>query len=250
MPYSTDITLPKKNAEELFAHALQMSKFEIEKDNMGEIIILPREQAVLMTYYRNNIHHLLALPSLLASIVMHHDGVSRKELLCQIHYLYPLLKNELFMHFDDESLKPYLKSLIDEFLRQELILEHEEKGLVYNPKRIRHLQLLSAGMRDTLQRYSITLSLLLNNPEISRGQLEKESRLVAQRLSVLHGINSPEFFDKAVFASLISTLRDIGYVSEDKEESAKILNTVYKILSDLITPEVRLTIESVALESD
>lgn len=250
VPYSTDITLPKKNAEELFAHALQMSKFEIEKDNMGEIIILPREQAVLMTYYRNNIHHLLALPSLLASIVMHHDGVSRKELLCQIHYLYPLLKNELFMHFDDESLKPYLKSLIDEFLRQELILEHEEKGLVYNPKRIRHLQLLSAGMRDTLQRYSITLSLLLNNPEISRGQLEKESRLVAQRLSVLHGINSPEFFDKAVFASLISTLRDIGYVSEDKEESAKILNTVYKILSDLITPEVRLTIESVALESD
>ncbi len=46
-----------------------MNKFEVEKDTIGDIIILPREQAVLMTYYRNNIAHMLMLPSLLAAII-------------------------------------------------------------------------------------------------------------------------------------------------------------------------------------
>ncbi|MBX9330526.1 glycerol-3-phosphate 1-O-acyltransferase, partial [Serratia marcescens] len=68
-PYARDVTVPTQTPDELLDHALNMNKFEVEKDNIGDIIILPREQAVLMTYYRNNIHHLLVLPSLIASIV-------------------------------------------------------------------------------------------------------------------------------------------------------------------------------------
>jgi glycerol-3-phosphate O-acyltransferase len=51
-----------------------MNKFEVEKDTIGDIIILPREQ-VLMTYYRNNIAHML-MPSLAAitSIVVFRVG--------------------------------------------------------------------------------------------------------------------------------------------------------------------------------
>ncbi|MFY3758436.1 glycerol-3-phosphate 1-O-acyltransferase, partial [Escherichia coli] len=87
-PYADDVTVPDHTPGELLDHALNMDKFEVEQDNIGDIIILPREQAVLMTYYRNNIHHLLVLPSLIASIVMHHRHVSRAELLRQIGLIY------------------------------------------------------------------------------------------------------------------------------------------------------------------
>ncbi|WP_163317700.1 hypothetical protein, partial [Enterobacter hormaechei] len=50
VPYTADATTPNKTAEQLLEHALQMDKFEVEKDSMGDIIILPRENAVLMTY--------------------------------------------------------------------------------------------------------------------------------------------------------------------------------------------------------
>ncbi|MER2891303.1 glycerol-3-phosphate 1-O-acyltransferase, partial [Escherichia coli] len=50
VPYSVDSTVPAATASELIDHALQMNKFEVEKDTIGDIIILPREQAVLMTY--------------------------------------------------------------------------------------------------------------------------------------------------------------------------------------------------------
>lgn len=83
-PYAEDATTPNQTPEELLQHALQMGKFEVEKDNIGELIILPREQAVLMTYYRNNIQHMLVLPSLIANMVMNHNRISRTELLRQV----------------------------------------------------------------------------------------------------------------------------------------------------------------------
>ncbi|MBG6240763.1 MAG: glycerol-3-phosphate 1-O-acyltransferase PlsB [Candidatus Symbiopectobacterium sp. Dall1.0] len=243
VPYSKDVTAPKKTAPELLEHALAMNKFEVEQDNIGEIIILPREQAVLMTYYRNNIQHLLVLPSMIASIVMHRGRITPDELTRQMSLIYPLIQAELFLHYSKEALPAVIETLTAELVRQELIVIKQD-ALVLNPLRIRTLQLLAAGVRETLQRYAITLSLLGANPEMNRGTLEKESRNMAQRLSVLHGINAPEFFDKAVFSTLVATLRQEGYISDSSSVDTRNTLELYRILSDLITPEVRLTIES------
>lgn len=246
VPYAKDATVPTDTPEVMLEHALKMSKFEVEKDNAGEIIILPREQAVLMTYYRNNIHHMLVLPSLIASIIMHHDGISRKEVIEQVSLIYPLLREELFMYYTDKELPQVLETLTNELERQQLIDTQEDMLLVLNPQRIRALQLLAAGVRETLQRYTITLSLLRTNPSISRGMLEKESRLLAQRLSVLHGINAPESFDKAVFSTLVATLRGSGYINDVGDAVPENIQLMYNMLTKLMTPEVKLTIESVS----
>ncbi len=176
VPYAPDATVPTQTPDQLLDHALNMNKFEVEKDNIGDIIILPREQAVLMTYYRNNIHHMLVLPSLIASIVMHHRRVSRVELLRQVSLIYPMLKAELFLRYDKEQLAEVLQPLIEELIRQQLICSKGDE-LVLNPARIRPLQLLAAGVRETLQRYAITMSILSANPSINRGALEKRAAL-------------------------------------------------------------------------
>ncbi|QPR28891.1 glycerol-3-phosphate 1-O-acyltransferase PlsB [Edwardsiella hoshinae] len=245
-PYAPDATLPAHDAQALLDHALQMNKFEVEQDNIGDLIILPREQAVLMTYYRNNIQHMLVLPSLVASMVIHHRQISHAELLRQVAVIYPMLKQELFMHYAPQALPQVLRPIIDELCRQQLICLQDDM-LSINPARIRTLQLLSAGVRETLQRYAITFSLLSANPSISRGALEKESRILAQRLSVLHGINAPEFFDKAVFATLVATLRAEGYINDVGDAVREQTREIYNLLAALLTPEIRLTIESVSL---
>ena len=107
VPYSADATVPDMTPEALLEHALNMNKFETEKDNIGDIIILPREQAVLMTYYRNNVHHMLVMPSLIAAIVQQHQAISADELLRQVTVIYPLLKSELFLRWDKAEL-PHL----------------------------------------------------------------------------------------------------------------------------------------------
>ena len=245
VPYSPDATAPTVSADALIDHALQMNKFEVEKDTIGDIIILPREQAVLMTYYRNNIMHMLVLPSLMASIITQHRHISRAELLRQIEVVYPMLKAELFLRWEKSELGREIDALIAEMERQGLVMVVDDEVQI-NPNRSRTLQLLAAGVRETVQRYAITFWQLSANPSINRGTLERESRTVAQRLSVLHGINAPEFFDKAVFTSLVLTLRDEGYISDTGDADATETIKVYQMLADLVTSDVRLTIESSA----
>jgi len=196
-----------------------------------------------MTYYRNNIAHMLVLPSLMAAIVTQHRQISREELLRHVDVLYPMLKAELFLRWDNSELPDVMNALIAEMVRQGLLVDKDER-LYLNPQRSRTLQLLAAGARETLQRYAITFWLLSANPAINRGTLEKESRTLAQRLSVLHGINAPEFFDKAVFSTLVLTLRDEGYISDTGDADPAKTMQVYLLLADLVTPDVRLTIES------
>ncbi|BDH47552.1 glycerol-3-phosphate acyltransferase [Salmonella enterica subsp. enterica serovar Choleraesuis] len=249
VPYSPCATAPASDAQKLIDHALQMNKFEVEKDTIGDIIILPREQAVLMTYYRNNIAHMLVLPSLIALIVAQYRQIDRTELCRQIQLVYPMLKAELFLRWDDEQLLSTLDAQIAELARQELI-QVDGDAISVDPHRSRTLQLLAAGVRETVQRYAITFWLLSNNPAINRGTLEKESRTMAQRLSVLHGINAPEFFDKAVFTSLVLTLRDEGYISDTGDAKPEQTMAIYQMLAQLITSDVRLTIESAGQDED
>lgn len=244
VPYAQDITVPNKTAEELLNHALNMDKFEVEKDNIGEIIVLPSDQAVLMTYYRNNIQHVLTLPSLIATIVIHHRRITHSQLLRKIVLIYPMLRTELFLHYSKEQLPAVIDTLTNELVRQRLINSKGDE-LILNPIRLRPLQLLATGVYETLQRYAITFSLLSVNPAISRGELEEESRIIAQRLSVLHGINAPEFFDKAVFSTLVTTLRQEGYISDNGDDIRERVTECYHMLSYLMTPEVKSTIENV-----
>lgn len=238
-PYSDDMTIPAEPADKLLSHVLNLDRVGVlvEKDNFGEIVRLERTSAVLMTYYRNNIQHLFVLPSLVASLVLHYEAIQKDLLLEAINKIYPFLKGELFLHFGENELKPQIEKIIAEFTRQGVI-NSNDSFLSLSRSKVRILQLWSAGIREILQRYYITVSILRKDPTISRNALEKESQLVAQRLSVLHGINAPEFFDKAVFTAFIGNLKEQGYFDNKNKK----LIEMCAILEHLISTEICLTI--------
>ena len=244
VPYSDDIVVPAEKPEIMLDHVLNLDRVGIlvEKDNFGEIVRLERSSAVLMTYYRNNIQHLFVLPSLVASIVLHYEGIQKDLVLDAVLKIYPFLRSELFLHFTEENqIVQRVEQIINELQRQNII-KHSENMLTINKPNIRMLQLWSAGVREILQRYYITVNLLQNNPLISRADLEKESQSVAQRLSVLHGINAPEFFDKAVFSAFTNSLKDQGYFNESGSANTEKLHVLSEILTHLISTEICLTI--------
>src|SRR5690606_27694638 len=79
------------------------------------------------------------------------------------------------------------------------------------------LQLLARGASETLQRYSIVLELLQQAQPIGRAELEQQAVALAERLSALHGISAPEFFDKKVLTGLIATLKAETYIDVDAQ---------------------------------
>ena len=244
VPYSDLVTIPDQTPEELFEHAKQMGKFIITTDEVGEMVGLTPEQAVLMTYYRNNIQHLLIIPAIVARILLKHNRISSLEVIEQVKLLFPLIKSELFLYHNDEQLTEYVNNIIATYAELNLINYSPDK-LTLNYLKISGLQLLASSSKDILQRYMIAFSLLQKDPSISRATLEKEGRLIAERLSVLHGINAPEFFDKGVFSILVASLREQGYLDDKDEANLPKIEAMNKILKLLITARVMQTIDEI-----
>ncbi|OCG01675.1 glycerol-3-phosphate 1-O-acyltransferase PlsB [Gilliamella sp. wkB112] len=244
IPYSNSITIPDETAEQLFEHAKEMGKFVITTDEVGEIVGLTTDQAVLMTYYRNNIQHLLIIPAIVARIIIKHNRISLDEVIHQVKLLYPLIKSELFLYQNEEQLTTYVQQIIHSYAELNLINYSPDK-LVLNYLKMSGMQLIASSSRDTLQRYAIAFSLLQKDPTISRSSLEKEARLIAERLSVLHGINAPEFFDKGVFSILVSSLREQGYLDDKDGANLQKIDKMNDILKPLITARVMQTIDEI-----
>ncbi len=245
VPYSDDIIVPEETPEEMLEHALNLDRMGLllEKDNFGEIVRLKRDAAVLMTYYRNNIQHIFVLPSLVASIILHYEAIQKDLVLEAVEKMYPFLQKELFLRFSQEEIKERVKLILAEFERQQVI-QCSTNILAINKSQVRTLQLWSAGVRDIIQRYYITLCLLQNDPIIPRAELEKESQSVAHRLSILHGINAPEFFDKAVFSNFIASLKEQHYINSKGVPNEALLTDLAQSLEQMISSEVLLTINS------
>ncbi|OEE64345.1 glycerol-3-phosphate 1-O-acyltransferase [Enterovibrio norvegicus FF-33] len=244
VPYSSTSTVPEDSAQELVEHALTLNKFVVEKDSLGDVISLDRQQAIFMTYYRNNIIHLFAIPSLIAQMLVFKTSVNRETLIDTVRQLYPLLKAELFMSFDEKALTSYVDAVIVELERQSLISTDGDM-LHRNPGKLNQLQLLGRTIAETLQRYAITITLFCHEPNVSKPDLEQQSQMMAQRLSRLHGINAPEFFDKGVFSTLVASLREEGYLNDDGHAKAEHIETLQECVLGLISPEVQLTIQAI-----
>jgi glycerol-3-phosphate O-acyltransferase len=81
------------------------------------------------------------------------------------------------------------------------------------------LSLLAQVTVPILERYYLAISLLLKagSGRVSQESLENQCQLMAQRMSLLYELNSPEFFDKALFKNFIDLLRARNVVGVNAE---------------------------------
>ncbi|MGJ8679806.1 glycerol-3-phosphate 1-O-acyltransferase PlsB [Paraglaciecola sp.] len=248
--YSHLTTIPQVSGKELLADTLKRKKLTISEDGYGEIVSLRDQNAVALTYYRNNIQHLFALPSLIVAVVFSHKSLTKLQVLKLVASLYPLLKRELFIHMDQIQAESYLASLLDNMLEMGLLNEQEGQVLPPEPSSNAFYSawLLSQGIQETLHRYAVVLTLLSKNALISRSELEAQSRQFAQRLSNLHGLSSPEFFDKNVLSSFISALKENRLIEADENGQLSYTEKTESLCQDviqLIEPEITQRLQQI-----
>jgi len=243
VPYSNTYTVPQDDAEALVKHAESLDKFIIETDSMGDIISLDRNQSILMTYYRNNIIHLLAIPSLIAQMLVRQQQLSLQQIQQNVSLIYPFLQQELFLSIEPEKLADLTEAYIEELAHQGLVTIDDQHNVAMNQANNQVLVLLGRTITETLQRYAIALNLLVASPDLAKSDLEQKSQDIAQRLGRLHGINAPEFFDKGVFSAMFTTLKQQAYLDSDGNCDSIKSKELAKLLYSMLYPEVRLTIK-------
>ncbi|WP_417616708.1 glycerol-3-phosphate 1-O-acyltransferase PlsB [Oceanisphaera sp.] len=233
-PYSEQLVIPEQESEQLLEQALELGKFERESSKLGEVIYLDRRQSVLLSYYRNNILHLFALPALLATLIERHEGIVSSEILRRLQRLYPLLKAELFLNVAADDLPAWIEAHLAA-LEQLGLLRFHQQGWWVEPQQQLQLLLLARIIRPSLQRYGVVVACL--QPDIERQQLQDDSQQLAEHLAMLHGIQAPELFDKTLFSMLADALEAEGYGHQDQtgyDELEQLRGALYPLLPSAV----------------
>jgi glycerol-3-phosphate O-acyltransferase len=212
-PYAPLVTVTADSGAEMTRYAEAMGMLERQPHPLGDIMRMTAERAVLATYYRNNILHLFAMPSLLACCFISNPRMHTVDIQRLVWRVYPYIKAELALRWTEEEIGEVANSLLEAMALSNLLHGNADRSEWRRPPptslEVVQLSLLAEATIQTIERYYLVVALLLQagSGAITQEALEQRCYLMAQRMSLLYGLNSPEFFDKSLFRNFIDLLR-------------------------------------------
>jgi glycerol-3-phosphate O-acyltransferase len=255
-PYGPLVTITADSGEQMIRYAESFGLLERQKHALGDIMRMNAENAVLATYYRNNILHLFAMPSLLACCFVSNAVMRAGDIHRLVWRVYPYIAAELYLRWDEASVSAVADSLLDTFAHLHLLQPNADRSEWQRPastslEAIR-LSVLAQATIQTIERYYLAIALLLQagSGNITQEALEQRCHLMAQRMSVLYGLNSPEFFDKSLFRSFIDLLRRRNVIQVSEEGRLSFGEPLLAVAADaqmVLSEQIRHSILQVTL---
>lgn len=221
--YSSSVTLPDWSPEEIVRHGVELGVITIAEHPLGDVVNMSEYDAVLMTYFRNNVLHLFAIPASIACCFIQGRQIKHSELQRLIRLIYPFMKNELRLKWDYEEIDAVTTEAIKSLIDLDILQRVRRKNMLVRPPagsaKAYQLLMLGQSMVPMLQRFYLVIALLVNSGSgsLSRPVLEKVCQQSAERLSMIYGLHSPDFFDRALFQNFIAELRSKNVLRRNSE---------------------------------
>jgi len=212
-PYSDRITLTDLSGAGIIAYGEAMKMLQRQKHALGDVLRMTDESAVLATYFRNNVLHLFAMPSLLACVFSSNAEVRHEDIHRLAWRIYPYIAAELFLTWSESELPAVVDGVLDCMWQQGLIEPDAARTVWRRPPpssgEAMRLSVLAQATIQTIERYYVAIAQLVaaGSGQITQSVLEERCQLNAQRIAMLYGLNSPEFFDRTLFENFIDLLR-------------------------------------------
>jgi glycerol-3-phosphate O-acyltransferase len=253
--YSDRLTFTTKKPDDIIAYGVELGVIEVREHPLGDIIAVLPEQSVLLTYFRNNISHLVALPSLVSSCFLHTQRVEIDQLKQISLALYPFLKAELFLPWDEKEFLEAVDRQLGWLQDKGLLKKDPDSGAL-----VRHeggtredlkLRIIGHTLLQTFERYYITVTILAKNGSgtLTRNELERLCILTAQRITELNEFAAPEFYDRNLFRQFIGQLRETGALTTNDEDKLEFNSVIHQISEDariVLSKDIRHSIMRVA----
>jgi glycerol-3-phosphate O-acyltransferase len=255
-PYSPLVTVTQDSSAEMIRYAESLKLLERQKHALGDIMRMSEENAVLATYYRNNILHLFALPSLLACGFVNNARMRLADIQRLVWRVYPYIAAELFLIWDEAHIASAAAGMLETFHRLNLLQKNADGSEWQRPaptsSEAMRLSLLAQSTIQTLERYYLAIALLLQAGSgiITQAALEERCHLMAQRMSVLYGLNSPEFFDKSLFRNFLDLLRRRNVIQMSENDTLQFAEPLLGVAADaqlVLSEQIRHSILQVTL---
>jgi len=255
-PYGPLVTMTAVSPAAMIRYAQSMGMLERQAHPLGDIMRMTPQNAVLATYYRNNVLHLFAVPSLLACCFLGNVSMSGEDLKRLAARVYPYIAAELFLTWDEAQVGAVVDAVLDAFVELSLLTVDAGRSEWRRPapaaREAMHLSLLAAATLQTLERYYLVVALLQQAGSNAIGQdaLEKRCALMAQRMTILYGFDSPEFSDAGLFRQFIDRLRERDVVRTSPDGLITFGESLFEVVADaqlVLSEQIRHSILQVTL---
>ena len=115
------------------------------------------------------------------------------------------------------------------------------------------LLMLGQSMVPMLQRFYLVIAILVRNGsgKLSRARLEVLCQQSAERLSMIYGLHSPDFFNKSLFHDFIRMLQDLGVLQRNSDGKLDFDDDIEGIAADarlVLGEEIRHSILSLTVD--
>lgn len=212
-PYSPHVSITRDDGARMVRYGESLGILLRRPHPMGDVLQMSEDNAVLMTYFRNNLLHLLAIPSAIACCFLNNRAMRTDDIQRLAWRIYPYLCDELFLPWPERDLPRIVQATLDDLTAHGLIQTLDEGASWTRPQigsvEAVQLSLLAQITVQIIQRYYLAIALLLKggSGRLSQDTLEQQCQLMAQRMSLLYELDSPEFFDRSLFKNFIDLLR-------------------------------------------
>ena len=203
-------------AEEVVRHVEKLGL--LDRDGSagtdGQVLSHDEFTSVLMTWYRNNVLHVLAAPAFVACLLVNRRmGIRRVDIARLFKAVYPYVAHEVQTDGADDVNRRL------EHLRSEGLVELRGNVFVAarDPAARFRLRLLANTVMPVLERFYICISLLLRAGPggLDRTTLLADWTATARRISRLYGLNAPEFSDPRLIDGFLQHLTEAGILQND-----------------------------------
>jgi glycerol-3-phosphate O-acyltransferase len=213
-PYSPRVTVTDATPAEIVLYGESLKIISRVPHKLGDVVKMSDQSAQLIAYYRNNVLHLFALPSLVACAFIGNSMLQTSDIQRLAWRVYPYVASELFLRWREEELAKVVEGVLAA-LAEQGVLQADSTGSAWmrpppDSPGAMQLSMLAQATIQTIERYYLAISLLLKSGSgtITQKNLEQQCQLAAQRMNMLYGFNSPEFFDRSLFENFIDLLRE------------------------------------------
>jgi len=217
-PYSPRVTVTDASAAEIVVYGESLKLISRVPQKLGDIVKMSDQSAQLIAYYRNNILHLYALPSLVACAFIGNSMLRTEDIQRLAWRVYPYVASELFLRWREEEVARVVEEVLAALAENGVLQPNEDRTAWMRPPpdsaAALQLSMLAQGTIQTIERYYLAISLLLKSGSgtMTQKALEDDCQQAAQRINMLYGYNSPEFFDRSLFGNFIDLLRERGVI--------------------------------------
>ena len=255
--YSDLITLPDMTPDEIIEHGEMLDVISRTSHPMGEVIHMAEETAVLMTYFRNNILHLLAVPASVACCFIQGRELEHAELQRLIRLIYPFMQKELTLKWPYDDIDDVTTEAIEALIEMGLLTRSRNKKILTRPpagsEKAYQLLMLGQSMVPMLQRFYLVIAILIRNGSgnLTRARLESQCQQSAERLSMIYGLHSPDFFNKTLFQDFIRKVQDQGVLKRNSDGMLEFDDSIEGIGADarlVLGEEIRHSILSLTAD--